>query len=265
MKTILFPTDFSRNAANALNYALEIAELLRARLLLLYTIRSLADRDTFIAEDSFSTAEEAENALIRLKTEISARVPCEYLVTKGAITDEIVAATKRQQINLVVMGTKGAGDVPDSLAMLNSTTANIISESVCPVLVIPAGYRYQPFKKAILAVDMDEVEESVLQPFLELVAALQAEVILLTIVSEKEKVQTQPHGLDHLLSPFTYAAHTLTDPDVIDGIQAFIRTHQADLLTVVVRKRNFLQSLFDDNVSQKLSLHTRIPLLTLTE
>jgi hypothetical protein len=68
-----------------------------------------------------------------------------------------------------------------------------------------------------------------------------------------------------LLGSFSYTSHTLTDPDVIDGIQAFIRTHQADLLTIIDRKKNFLQSLFADNISQKLTLHTKIPLLTLSE
>jgi nucleotide-binding universal stress UspA family protein len=265
MKTILFPTDFSKNAANALNYAVEIAGLLSARILVLYTIRSLADRDTFIARDSFNTPEEAERALIKLQTEISAKVPCEYIIKKGAITDEIVAATKQEPIDLVIMGTKGAGDVPDSLAMLNSTTASLVSESVCPVLAVPAGYRYQPIRKVVLVVDMDEVEETVLRPFLELATVLKAEVMLLTIVSEKEKVPTQPNGLNQLLHSFPYSTHALTDPDVIDGIQEFIRTHQADLLTVIDRKKNFLQSLFADNISQKLTLHSKIPLLTLSE
>jgi nucleotide-binding universal stress UspA family protein len=265
MKTILFPTDFSKNAANALSYAVEIAGLLSARILVLYTIRSLADRDTFITRDSFNSPEEAEKALIKLKTEISAKVPCEYIIKKGAITDEIVDATKEQEIDLVIMGTKGAGDVPDSLAILNSTTASLVSESVCPVLAVPSGYRYQPIRKMVLVVDMDEVEETVLRPFLELVTVLKAEVILLTIVSEKEKVPTQPNGLNQLLDSFSYTAHTLTDPDVVDGIQEFIRTHQPDLLTVIDRKKNFLQSLFADNVSQKLTLHTKIPLLTLSE
>ncbi|QHT70301.1 universal stress protein [Rhodocytophaga rosea] len=265
MKTILFPTDFSKNAANALNYAVEIAGLLSARIVVLYTIRSLADRDTFITKDTFSTPEGAEKALIKLQTDISAKVTCEYIIKKGAITDEIVATTKQQQIDLVIMGTKGAGDVPDSLAMLNSTTANLVSESVCPVLAVPAGYRYQPIRRVVLVVDMDEVEETVLRPFIELVTVLKAEVILLTIVSEKEKVPAQSSKLTQLLESFPFTTHTLTDPDVVEGIQAFIRTHQADLLTVVDRKKNFLQSLFADNISQKLALHTKIPLLTLGE
>lgn len=265
MKTILFPTDFSKTATNALHVAVEIAAILPARLIILYTIRSLADRDTFIAKDAFRTQDEAEKALIHLQAEISPRVPCEYLITKGAISDEISDVARKQQISLVVMGTKGAGDIPDSLAILNSTTASLIEASVCPVLAVPANYRYQSITRIILAVDMDEVEQTVLQPFLELVTALKAEVILLTIVSEKEKVPAQSNGLSELLNGLPFVTHALTDPNVVEGIHAFIQAHQADLLTVIARKRNFLQSLFDDNISQKLALHTKIPLLTLSE
>lgn len=265
MKTILFPTDFSKNAANALNFAVEIAGLLSARLVLLYTIRSLADRDTFITKDTFDSEAQAEKALMKLSQDISTKVPCEYMIRKGAITDEIAAEAKKQQIDLVIMGTKGAGDVPDSLALLNSKTADLISESVCPVLAIPSGFKYRPIKKIVLAVDTDDVEESILQPFLELVAVLKAEVVLLTIVSEKEPVTANPQGIQRLLHALPYTAHSLTDPDVVEGIQSFISDHKPDLLTMIDRKRNFLQSLFNDNLAQKLSLHTRIPLLTLVE
>lgn len=265
MKTILFPTDFSKASANALDYALEIAQLLSARILLLYAVRNFADRDTFIEAQKFTSREEAEQALKELSSQIASKVPCEYVIKTGAITDEISAVAKKHQAYMVIMGTKGAGSVPDSLALLNSTTVDLISERVCSVLAIPAKTRFKPIRKIVLAVDNESAEAAVLIPLLELAQVLQAEISLITIVSDPKEPAAKNSSVERILDGFNYSSHQLHNEDVIDGIGEFTKTHPGDLLAVIARKRNFLLSLFSDSITQKLALHTRIPLLVLTE
>jgi nucleotide-binding universal stress UspA family protein len=265
MKTILFPTDFSKVSANALEYAIEIAQLLSARILLLYAVRSFADRDTFIEAQKFNSEAEAEKALKELSAQIAGKVPCEYIIKTGAITDEISAVAKKQQVSMVIMGTKGAGTVPDSLALLNSTTVDLISERVCPVLAIPAKTRFTSMHKIVLAVDNESVEAAVLAPLLELAQVLQAEIALLTIVSDPKEPAAKNNSVERILNGINYSSHQLHNEDVIDGIGEFMKTHPAHLLAVIARKRNFLLSLFSDSITQKLALHSKIPLLVLTE
>lgn len=151
MQTILFPTNFSKNADNALNYAVEIAKLLSAKIVLLYSLRrSYADPDTFTVPVATEDPEQAEHLLQQMAQKVSLQIPCTYIIRKGFTIDEISLAVKEIGAHLVIMGTEGAALVPDTL--VNSTTVQLIQDNLHPVLAVPEHTHFKPVNKIAFAV-----------------------------------------------------------------------------------------------------------------
>jgi nucleotide-binding universal stress UspA family protein len=270
MKTILFPTDFSQASVEAVNIAADLARLLTARIIFLYAVRSFADRDKFIATAAFNNEDQAAQALKKLAARFSGEIPCEYLVRTGSVADEIASVAKETKAALLVMNTSGAGEIPDTLAILNSTTTELISRKICPVLAIPAGVTLTSFKKIVLATDREPIDAPVLTLIADLARQSRAEVILLTVFSEEnvpgdDLPDNKNTTVEQVFTGIPYSVHALQSDDVISSIQQFAEDQRADLVTVVSRKRGLFDLLFRESVSQKLALHSRIPLLVLPE
>jgi nucleotide-binding universal stress UspA family protein len=270
MKTILFPTDFSPLSVNALGFATAMARLISARIVFLYAVRSFADRDRFIANTPIDNESQAMEAMKQLSAQVSGEIPCEYLVKTGSVNDEIASTAKATKADLVVMGTAGAGEIPDTLALLNSTTTDLISKRICPILAVPAEATIPGFSKIVLAVDTGPVANTILEFVLQIARGTRAEVLLLRVTGEKqltaESQQADTHtSVEHALAGVTYSAHTIHSDEVTDSIQQFAQAQGAGLITVVSRKKGIFDTLFGESVSQKLALRSQIPLLVLPE
>ncbi|MBK6537402.1 MAG: universal stress protein [Ignavibacteria bacterium] len=72
MKNILFPTDFSQNAENALNYAIEIARKVRGNLILFHAY-SVQLIDPNMPAEIYLSAYQEEEKSAKESLEISAK------------------------------------------------------------------------------------------------------------------------------------------------------------------------------------------------
>jgi nucleotide-binding universal stress UspA family protein len=268
MKTILFPTDFSKASVQSVPIAVIFARLLSARIVFLYAVRSFADRDKFIGSAAFEDETQAKQALTNLAEKYSGEIPCESQVRTGVISDEIAAAAKDSGASLVIMTTSGAGEVPDALALLNSTTADLISKRICPVLALPAGVSMPSIRKIVLAIDREPVDAIVLTLVTEIAQQPAVEVLLLTVHSDEEisgddLLANKNTAIEQALPGATYSVHAIRSDDTIESIRKFAADQQADIITVISRKQSFFNMFFHESVSQKLTLHSQLPLLVL--
>ena len=151
-KRILLPTDFSKNAWNAILYATELYKnekcdfyLLNAFTEKAYDIDGLitakpGDKDYDLAEAH--SKKEMIKTLKRL--ELRNVYPNHTYFTLsvfGTPLDVIKKTIELKDIDLVVIGTKGATD--DTSIYYGSNAVDVMEESRnCPVLAVPSGYSY---------------------------------------------------------------------------------------------------------------------------
>lgn len=120
-RTILVPVDFSAYAEAALDYAVELAGKLEAKLYILNVIDSMV-RDS---ETALAKLTEAH----RLKAQIA-----DTLLRTGDARDVIIHTVEEVAADLIVMGTHGRRGV--SRALLGSVAESVVRTSPCPVLTI---------------------------------------------------------------------------------------------------------------------------------
>ncbi|WP_255198844.1 universal stress protein [Halorarius litoreus] len=138
--TILFPTDGSEPAQDAIDAAIDLASRYDATLHALYVV-DVAAFDVPDADTSFILAafeEEGATAVEAVREAASAAdVPCETAVVTGTPADSILSYVDDHDVDCLVMATHGRRGL--SRLLLGSTTERVVRRSSVPVLVVPAA------------------------------------------------------------------------------------------------------------------------------
>jgi nucleotide-binding universal stress UspA family protein len=143
INTILCPVDFSENSEHALNYALTLAILNKAKLHLLHVVEPFTYplmAETFGPQlQEVEIAMEIERAAQKQLDDRVAGLTIEYPNVAGRqITGnpfiEIIQAARSLQADLIVMGTHGRTGLAHIL--IGSVAEKIVREAPCPVLTV---------------------------------------------------------------------------------------------------------------------------------
>ena len=135
----LVPIDFSEYANQALDYAINLARKLEARLTLLHVIQPLplggVDMGVALPYTYMQDleAEIMENMHDYLERVTAAGLAGEIVVVHGVPFHEIIETAKNQQVALIVMGTHGRTGFQHIL--LGSVAEKVVRLAPCPVLV----------------------------------------------------------------------------------------------------------------------------------
>jgi len=145
-RKILFPTDFSNSAGNALRYVKKLKEAGTEEVFLLhviddYHLEIMTSPCEWKDEDPDKCVKEIEERLRRKAmenleeialTEIPVKV--ETIVRRGKPYKEILGTAEVEQVSLIVMGSHGRGKIKEML--LGSVAENVVRHSRVPVLIV---------------------------------------------------------------------------------------------------------------------------------
>ena len=278
MKKILVPTDFSPNAARAIDYAVQIAKLNQATI---YVIHACDNLDTLnmenvqlrreynkkITDKAFDNLE-----MIRRSIEETEQVLVNIQLYSGPVNDTILLAAQEHNADLVIMGTLGISGIKE--AIFGSKTAAVISNTTVPVLAIPLEYDWSPPSKFLLAINhFDEVSD-ILYPVFDLAKTFKAEVRL-TVFTDEDNIVSSNYLTDareikfaedklrKKYSDLVINAEHLTGRHFEESINEFIESNQIDLLAMMTHKRSFIGSIFKRSITRKMSYHSKVPILAI--
>jgi nucleotide-binding universal stress UspA family protein len=146
VKKILVPTDFSEGSSAAMQYAVGLARICSARLVLLHVMELAVYAVDFAmthpgvpADIRRKLDDMMEDWVRRAKTE---GIEAEGVLATGTPYFEIAKAVERHAIDLIVMGTHGRTGV--ARAMMGSTAERVVRLAPCPVLTVKAEVKSAP-------------------------------------------------------------------------------------------------------------------------
>ena len=141
VKQILVPVDFSDCSREALRYAVPVAERFGAQFILLYVIESivlpaeLGFEPSELKRAGFRSAQTALEALAqRTERTLGTHFPRQLKVRHGIPWQEITAAARALDVDLVVLSTHGYTGIKHIL--IGSTAERVVQHAPCPVLVV---------------------------------------------------------------------------------------------------------------------------------
>ncbi len=277
-KRVLLPTDFSKNALNAIRYAINLYAkqtcdfyFLNAFQVNGYSI----DNMMMIPEPGEMAYEaakkESEDKFVTLLDilELHNNNPkhtyhtiSTYNSLRYAIKDTIA----KNDIDIVVMGTKGI--TGSESVIFGTNTVDIMEEiTECPVMAIPVNVRFSTPKEIVFPTDYKtNFKRKELNYLLEIAKYHKAFIRVLHIVKESDLNKTQRSNkelLESILKGTDHSFHTLTDLKVQSGISAFIESRESDMIAFINRKHNFFGSMLSRPLVKEMGYHSKIPVLTM--
>ncbi|MEW5985855.1 MAG: universal stress protein [Chloroflexota bacterium] len=136
---ILFPTDGSEHSEKARPFAVDLAKLTGATIVVMHAFQSpltLRKRGAIMLEELKTTIEEDAKEFVSEEVTAvqTAGVSATALLVEGSAAEGILRAIEEEQPDLVVMGSRGGGGLPG--LRLGSVAEQIVRHSAVPVLVV---------------------------------------------------------------------------------------------------------------------------------
>jgi len=282
MKKILLPTDFSDNSWNAIDYAVELFKdeecvffLVNIYNQILYEsihysdISSERSVENTVKVDRLMNLEHIRQVAIDIYP--NSKHTFKTIATLGPLVDAIGNIVKREKIDLIVMGTKGATGAKE--VFLGSSTVQIINSiKSCPVLAVPYSFSFISKPSEItFATDFTHFySKEELQPLIDLAISFKATIRIVHItkgqgsLSEEQKFNL---GMLHkYFKQIEYYQHTLTKGDSIAStLQRFSEELNTYLLVMLHYKHSFIEKLTKEPTIKNIAFHTETPFLILPE
>lgn len=275
MKNILFPTDFSENANNALNYALAIASIFDANLHIINAYqmpyassapmtRKLLDT---LKDSSQKELDEYKNKILQKESNKALSIIINSIA--GDVINVVDDYSNENNIDLVVMGTKGASGIKEVL--IGSNAEEVVKHSDKSVLIVPEKANAFSITKVAFAADFQNIEnEKLIDPYLSFIQKFEAETLLINIENDEDKIYSskktfEAKRLEDIFADVKHSFHFEVDQDVVNGINKFIERNNCDMLAVISRKHNMFEKIFHKSVTNKLTCHTELPMFVIKE
>lgn len=271
IKKILVPVDFSRNAKNALSFAIEFSRSFDASIEVMHSW-TRSDQASYITISDGGQLGNVKERLSRLVESASKQYaeqantvpPITTTIVEGLPIDTITKKSLEKDVDLLVMSHTELERFTQNL--FGSVAASVTQKSNKPILFVPKGAKFQNFRSILFASNMDSVNSTLVQNISTFAQLFQAAIHFVYVEEQLSQAETIKKALTEKLAhtnsptlPLNF--HTIQAQSVIKGLQSFVTDHKIDLLVLTTQHRSFWQQLFHDSVTQKMLVQTQIPLL----
>jgi len=277
MKKILLPTDFSDNAQNAIDYALHLYKNEACKFYLLNTYTPiiynydyrmsaggyLGDVSDIIRDNSKEKLQEIEKGL-KEKFD-NPKFQFEIISSFNLLTDEIKDLVNTHNIDLIVMGTKGASGTKEVL--FGTNTIHVIQKTKCAVLAIPDGYFFEEPKDILFPTDYRiDYSDKHLRNLKTIAKLFNSKVHVLNVshgTELNEKEEKNKDKLNESLTDFNDAYYRVHDQEIPEAITEFQKSTYIQLLMMINNKHSFFENLFFKPVINQIGFHLNVPFLVI--
>lgn len=205
---------------------------------------------------------DAENDFdeLREKVQTNQGASCDCFVKEGELISEIVQSREETNSNLIIMGTKGAAGGGD-----DTNTSRLVMEVDCPVLVIPEKNTRYNIRNIALALGKNEIDDSFSLSILHGIARkFGAKIHILTIANDENDVEMDKNEdiLDYYFETLDYQYAFPKNADIEKGIFDYVKLNNIDLVAMLPRNHARKSKPSEGRLTELLTLHTELPLLT---
>ncbi len=259
MTTVIVPVDFSETSLNAANYAARFLAGVAGMKMIIY--------------HSYAKEAEGESAMGRLdalKQDLAKVGPIDMEILNHKEDDFVTGlerAVRHRGADLVIMGITGKSAIAQVL--FGSNTLKMAATKACPVLIIPESASFTKIKNVMLASNFKDTLNttpsvpikkflSIYHPKLHVVNVDKDHYISLTEKYEKEK-----KDLKSLLEEYNPEFYFMRLFDTDEAIEMFAEDRQIDLIMAVQKDHGFMENLFSNHRTKKMTYHSKLPILVL--
>ncbi|MBK6266786.1 universal stress protein [Marivirga sp. S37H4] len=279
MKRILVPTDFSEQAASALQLAAEIAKKGKVELVLLHVVEIPGQQPSFNVTGEASSAygdgmegvfvmkmlergkeklrETANSAFLEgvsLRTELKA----------GNAYYNISTIVNELEPDLIVMGTSGSSGMEEIL--IGSNAEKVVRNASCPVLTLKEKISLSDINNVLFASSLKNDDMGIIASLKKILELSDAKIHLLKVNTPNnfESTSSMHKKMDEYMRKNGLEAqrHVYNASNEEEGILEFTKENNIDLIAMGTHGRKGLMHLLSGSIAEDVVNHSKRPVLT---
>lgn len=270
---VLIPTDFSDNAWNAAVYAMK---LMAKEECTFYFLNAMNAKISAMSNMSKKFNEVlSENAFKELRSlkamaeaaQHESKHEFEIVFSSENINGAINACIKKYNINLVVMGTKGATGAKE-IFFGSNTVSMIFRMSLCPMMVIPEDYHFKtPTQIAFPTNYMRPYRAEDLKPLFTMVEMFGIRIRVVHI-QQKSRLSAEQRNnytlLKELLANYDHSFHSMPNyTSKTNEIFDFVEELDIDMLVMINYRHSILQRFTREPVIKNIGYRPAVPFMVI--
>lgn len=279
MKNILLPTDFSENSWNSIKYALKLfrEEPCNFYILNSYRLPVYTNNEFIVVNTNESLEQNLSDACNEKMDALFEKIEKKYknpkhsfrrIVEYNFFIDAVKEVVKKNDIDLIIMGTKGATGAKE--IFIGTNTGDVINNVKKPILVIPENVAFNEPKEIAFPSDFKvPYKKNVLKTLLNIAKLHKSVLRIVHIKMDKNEISNEQLAnkkyVEEFFNTIETSFHTLHNLMLEDALNCFTHSRDIDMIAMVPKNLNFFQKLFFKPKVEEISYHTRIPLLVLHE
>lgn len=274
MKKIIVPTDFSQTAHNAFLYAEALSDRLGNPLKVVNIAHPSTDSIDGVTAPMMNDLMNFRKEKLKKFVNIENAVPgnnlvavlCETEVVPGLAKSEIIELSKKEQTEMIVMGSTGERGV--LVDFLGSISTGVSQKAKCPVWLIPPGAKFEGINHIVFASNFESADEKIVLQAAKLAEQFDAMIEFVHIEEKTEQEdfsETEGKIFSRLFAEgdpsFPFQMKSIKADSVTAGLNAYAEKEAVDLIVIANRQRSFWESLTRQSTTKKMALNIKKPTL----
>lgn len=279
MKKVLWATDFSRESRSCLPYLKFFSQRLGTTNHALYVLPKFS---AWVYEAAFFSDEDLHHEIEETRKRAADKIrqygqkaglDFEAVIPEGIASEEIIRYAGTSGADLIAAGRRGISEIEQLL--IGSTTSRLIRKTETPVLVVPRSRKTVNIRRILAPVDFDETALAELKYAIFLASRLQAELYVIH-VSEFFNYKVPVLKRDQLILKINERLSKIADEskytiknivyemgEPAKKILQMSKKNKIDLIVMTTSQRKGLEKIFLGSITEKVLMHSDIPLIIL--
>jgi len=277
MRKIIVPVDYSEASKNALKYAQYLATYLGLAIEVVHI--AIEPYEPFypyydIITPKFLLKKRAKLQKFVLQSQIVQKasavssIQIDSFVGMGNAINEIIKISQRDDVEMILMGTTGAGGLMGRL--FGSVSSKVAQRSSSPVLLIPPSIQeFKIFNQILYACHYLSFTEKLLKRIRQFTRRFDAAIhwVHINNASTDQDAMIDNQILKMLFNKYYPEVElplvTIDERDIWAGLTHYAQLKDIDLIVLGSPHRNFLGQLFHRSLTKQMVLRAQRPILVL--
>ena len=274
MKKIIVPTDFSKSAGNAYDYARALVDHLEYQIKVVNVCHPNTDAVNGIQIPSMGELlkfhqDKLDEFVFADPSDSVEGVVADTMVEKevyiGFASEVLINLSKEEDTELMVMGTSGKGGILEKV--FGSISSKVSKHGHCPIWLIPPKAKFNGIKNIMYASNYQSADDALIQKIIDFAGIFDANIHMVHVTEDKNEkdFQLEEVLIEQLFrrkaSSLEFRMSTIKSKSVWEGLYSYADANQIDLIVMVNRHRNFWESLLHKSTIEAMVFHAQTPLL----
>ncbi|MEL0456021.1 universal stress protein [Flavobacteriaceae bacterium SZ-1-7] len=277
-RKILLPTDFSKNAWQAITYAIELYKKEQCDFYILNVFSASGDIIGGLINMEpggalyETTKLESENNLAKILDMLAFRDHgntkhhFETISVYNHVVEAIKNVVEGKDIEIIIMGTKGKTSARNG--MFGGVAINVMEKvRNCPVIVVPELAKHNIPKEIVFPTSYKtHLKRKELQYLIDLTKNCSAAIRVLHVLEEAALSEEQLSNKKLLAEYFNGIPHTfhfLKHIDVPSAINCFVQSRESDMVAFINKKHMFFGSILSHPLVKEIGNDSTVPIMVM--